>query len=136
MLFNGKYYNKPGHLGMTRQELKEAIQGAVDNNLVDVDNLVPNIELSVADVLTLISTGYINDVTVTGLTGNPYPDYIIVSAEELGTSKFRFADFKTMPRYDYLFYDVDTSKIYYEFLVLNTLSDGTITASFRIETLT
>lgn len=27
MLFNGKYYNKPGHLGMTRTELKEALQG-------------------------------------------------------------------------------------------------------------
>lgn len=27
MLFNGKYYNKPGHLGMTRAELKEALQG-------------------------------------------------------------------------------------------------------------
>ena len=27
MLFNGKYYNKPGHLGMTRQELKEALAG-------------------------------------------------------------------------------------------------------------
>lgn len=27
MLFNGKYYNKPGHLGMTRQQLKEALAG-------------------------------------------------------------------------------------------------------------
>lgn len=27
MLFNGKYYNKPGHLGMTRDELKEALAG-------------------------------------------------------------------------------------------------------------
>ena len=27
MLFNGKYYNKPGHLGMTRQQLKEALEG-------------------------------------------------------------------------------------------------------------
>lgn len=27
MLFNGKYYNKPGHLGMTRAELKEALAG-------------------------------------------------------------------------------------------------------------
>ena len=27
MLFNGKYYNKPGHLGMTRQQLKEALDG-------------------------------------------------------------------------------------------------------------
>ena len=27
MLFNGKYYNKPGHLGMTTEELKEALQG-------------------------------------------------------------------------------------------------------------
>lgn len=26
MLFNGKYYNKPGHLGMTREELKEALE--------------------------------------------------------------------------------------------------------------
>lgn len=25
MLFNGKYYNKPGHLGMTRQQLKDAL---------------------------------------------------------------------------------------------------------------
>lgn len=32
MLFNGKYYNKPGHLGMTRQQLKEKLQlaGAAD----------------------------------------------------------------------------------------------------------
>lgn len=27
MLFNGKFYNKPGHLGMTRQQLKEALAG-------------------------------------------------------------------------------------------------------------
>ena len=27
MLFNGKYYNKPGHLGLTRQQLKEALEG-------------------------------------------------------------------------------------------------------------
>lgn len=27
MLFNGKYYNKPGHLGMTRQQLIEALAG-------------------------------------------------------------------------------------------------------------
>lgn len=27
MLFNGKYYNKPGHLGMTTEELKEALAG-------------------------------------------------------------------------------------------------------------
>lgn len=26
MLFNGKYYNKPGHLGMTRAELKAALE--------------------------------------------------------------------------------------------------------------
>lgn len=26
MLFNGKYYNKPGHLGMTRDELKKALR--------------------------------------------------------------------------------------------------------------
>ena len=26
MLFNGKYYNKPGHLGMTTEELKEALK--------------------------------------------------------------------------------------------------------------
>lgn len=27
MLFNGKYYNKPGHLGMTRAELLEKLNG-------------------------------------------------------------------------------------------------------------
>lgn len=27
MLFNGKYYNKPGHLGMTRTELLEKLNG-------------------------------------------------------------------------------------------------------------
>ena len=27
MLFNGKYYNKPGHLGMTRAQVKEAVAG-------------------------------------------------------------------------------------------------------------
>lgn len=27
MLFNGKYYNKPGHLGMTRSELLEKLNG-------------------------------------------------------------------------------------------------------------
>ena len=27
MLFNGKYYNKPGHLGMTTEDLKKALQG-------------------------------------------------------------------------------------------------------------
>lgn len=26
MLFNGKFWNKPGHLGMTRQQLKEALK--------------------------------------------------------------------------------------------------------------
>lgn len=26
MLFNGKFWNKPGHLGMTRAELKDALQ--------------------------------------------------------------------------------------------------------------
>ena len=26
MLFNGKFWNKPGHLGMTRQQLKEALE--------------------------------------------------------------------------------------------------------------
>lgn len=28
MLFNGKYYNKPGHLGMTRQQLLEKLNGS------------------------------------------------------------------------------------------------------------
>lgn len=28
MLFNGKYYNKPGHLGMTTEEVKAALAGA------------------------------------------------------------------------------------------------------------
>lgn len=27
MLFNGKYYNKPGHLGMTTKDVKEALAG-------------------------------------------------------------------------------------------------------------
>lgn len=39
MLFNGKYYNKPGHLGMTRAELKEALAGVpvkvIHTNLSD-----------------------------------------------------------------------------------------------------
>lgn len=30
MLFNGKYYNKPGHLGMTRAELLEKLNGGGD----------------------------------------------------------------------------------------------------------
>ena len=37
MLFNGKYYNKPGHLGMTTEELKEALAGGGSLYIVTIN---------------------------------------------------------------------------------------------------
>lgn len=42
MLFNGKYYNKPGHLGMTRAELLEKLNGGGGGG---VNMLIANIEI-------------------------------------------------------------------------------------------
>ena len=52
MLFNGKYYNKPGHLGMTRAELKEALAGGGGGGikgtlkLTNSDELNPNFQIT------------------------------------------------------------------------------------------
>lgn len=52
MLFNGKYYNKPGHLGMTRAKLKEALKKS--ENDVQPDLNKPLLDISLADIASLI----------------------------------------------------------------------------------
>ena len=61
MLFNGKYYNKPGHLGMTRAELLEKLNNGGSINFVDFEyNSIEELFISVKpadDVLADVKNG-------------------------------------------------------------------------------
>lgn len=59
MLFNGKYYNKPGHLGMTRQQLKEALDGGGIKTVI--------VELTAEEALTIYQDGTVTkSIEITG----------------------------------------------------------------------
>lgn len=89
MLFNGKYYNKPGHLGMTRAELLEALQGGgggIETVTVELtadealsiyqgNNVIKSIEISGTPGIMAITTPdgnsllcYLSVITATTLT--------------------------------------------------------------------
>ena len=51
MLFNGKYYNKPGHLGMTRAELLEKLNGGGGSPIDPITIVIP-----ASDLPTITST--------------------------------------------------------------------------------
>lgn len=62
MLFNGKYYNKPGHLGMTRAELKEALQGGGGSDFSSIRGKFIDI---------IVTGGVITSVTANGVSITP-----------------------------------------------------------------
>ena len=110
MLFNGKYYNKPGHLGMTRAELKKAVKalptpeagdagkavvvnadadgyelGTAGGGGVNPDN-APYINLTIAEYTTLTNDGVISK-QLSGYTAGTYSELIVINVES-GTMLF------------------------------------------------
>ena len=76
MLFNGKYYNKPGHLGMTKAELKGALEKA-EKSGIDI-TAAANITLDVSDATSLLSGTVLNQIPVTGIEDDIIPQYLII----------------------------------------------------------
>lgn len=76
MLFNGKYYNKPGHLGMTRQQLKDALAGGGGGGGIP-DTLFVKITYD-PDTET-----YSSNMTYEEIAAAPYGTHFIVLTETL-----------------------------------------------------
>lgn len=73
MFFNGRFYNKPGHLGMTRQQLKEALKSG-GNNFIDIKEIAPtmfsDIETALAAALSSPSGNAITIKEITSTAGS------------------------------------------------------------------
>lgn len=52
MLFNGKYYNKPGHLGMTRAELLEKLNGVKAKGVIVEATIDENMDITAVSPIT------------------------------------------------------------------------------------
>ena len=89
MLFNGKYYNKPGHLGMTRAELKGALEKA-EKSGIDI-TAAPNITLDASDATSLLSGTVLNSIPVTGIEDDTIPQYLIIEIN--GVSEISYVPF-------------------------------------------
>ena len=98
-MFNGRFYNKPGHLGMTRQQLKDALAGI--EYIANDSIATPNITLSVEDVTTLFTDGTVDvDITV-DIDADKQPGKLFVEDPEGNTAIAYVSAIKP----DYVFYD-------------------------------
>ena len=77
MLFNGKYYNKPGHLGMTRQQLKDALKALPTPEAGDAGKAV---------VVNADADGY--ELGEAG--GGSQYIHVLTYAETIGTNSYDF----------------------------------------------
>lgn len=148
MLFNGKYYNKPGHLGMTRAELKEALDALPTPEAGDAGKAVvvnadadgyelseagggvnpdnaPYINLTIAEYATLTNNGVISK-QLSGYTAGTYPELIVINVEN-GTMLFYLRpvagyfddDTLIISHYAASMYSVDASK----YVILTYIGD-------------
>lgn len=104
MNFNGKFWHKPGHLGMTTDEVKKALQalptpeagdagkavlvnadadgyelGSAGGGGINPDN-APYINLSSAELNTLMTNGVIQK-QLSGYTAGTYSELIVINVE-------------------------------------------------------
>lgn len=133
MNFNGRFYNKPGHLGMTRAELKEALQGGGGG--YDPDEVSKlTVVLSPADMLSLLGG---TAVTATAVNYDktkfqPYMTVIVTSEPDPAHSIFYAVAFddsnnaRSKVFASGLYVDL-TSKTYFVSATLNDPDAGTFT---------
>ena len=109
MNFNGRFYNKPGHLGMTRQQLKDALAGGGGGGTIieKIGYYADNTALLFYDAGAIVETidGY--GQTFTGVSESDYirtKTYIETLANALKTGPVCFYAF---------LHDEDTDIEYY-----------------------
>ena len=73
MNFNGKFWHKPGHLGMTTAQVKEALESG-GNNFIDIKEIAPtmfsDIETALAAALSSPSGNAITIKEITSTAGS------------------------------------------------------------------
>ena len=99
MLFNGKFYNKPGHLGMTTEELKDALDALPKPEAGDAGKAV--VVNADADGYELGEAGggggdvYANVISLTS-SGFPAWKFIIYTSTQLTVGSMTNADFAAL----------------------------------------